>query len=353
MADVYVMAVLGGSVGTLTELLWHLIAREGHTVTGVEVWTTKGAGRTGENALLHHGPTLWANLCDALGTRAASLPAYPDPLSAGVPPDGLIEGMGVFSLGVADVVDQEAAAQVDSRLFLRVRAVVERLAPAVQLVGSLAGGRKTMSTALYQAFSLSARGTDRLVHVLLHGSVEAVLRDEGRLERFACPTDEAVAQKKPHQQVFVHEVPFPPIAELVGESQREAIQRGDLRDAWRAVREGGPVIGEVDLVSHRVRLRRGSWTSPAIKVPVRDLEELLETPGKPVDLARRSNNSQDDVDLHRAVEGRIKYLMKLIEPLCAIGPEHVRPLFPTPVADVPGVSQWRIDPNRWSKVSLD
>ena len=259
-ARCYVLALLGESPAVLTELLWWL-ARDGRDVTGIEVWTTGSRSptmRTGERALrraLYSTPGVWERLLQSVGDSAAArlppapaeedlpvlspaeLVAAPLPPSTGVRPFRVV----VPRVGAADLHDvrsPEDAELVVRELHDRVRDLRLRLPPDIQLVGSLAGGRKTMSSALQSAFSLQARPADQLLHVLLHPAIEArVDPPDGLPREFVVPAAsvEELRGVPVADQVNVHEVPFAPVRALV-----ENIGVGDVFDAGYS-----RVLGEV------------------------------------------------------------------------------------------------------------
>ena len=122
---------------------------------------------------------------------------------------------------------------------------------------SLAGGRKTMGSALQSAFSLQARPEDRLVHVLTHPAIVGP-----DLRNFTIPDPSLPIPLD--QQVAVHEVLFPPLRTLM-----ENLGQGHHFD-----QDYAEVLGEIRRVSGlstRAELRYHGLGEPAALV-------LLEGP---------------------------------------------------------------------------
>lgn len=233
MGDVVVLAVLGTSPAVLTELAWWLVQREGHRVVAMEVWTTIG----GADALRRQAHR-WRQLVDAL--PEGSVPAVGDLVARR--PDELepARGLGVVvphgpDGPLADIRSPEEAEVLAAGLYDRVRALRAALPESVRLIGSLAGGRKTMSSALEVAFTLQADAWDRLVHVLVHPRIEA---DRERFTGFSLPntaTERAVGVGV-DEQVAVYDVPFPALQGLLDtHSSRSALRRSLRESTWEQV----------------------------------------------------------------------------------------------------------------------
>ena len=286
MADVYVVAILGTSPGVLTNLLWLLAAREAHRVVGVELWTTGGSDGGGGLGRLKRERHGWDALSLLLGDRIPALPADPQgirPEADGGPPAR--PGVRVFvpwvgSDPIDDVANHAEATRFAADLHARVRSLA-RDAPA-GLIGSLAGGRKTMSASLQSAFTLFGRPHDRLVHVLVHPTLEAA----GLLGR-PFPTAEVEAQTgvPMAEQVTAHDVPFP----LVGVIARttlpplaEALDRHDYEALWGRLREVATAPPRARLAPEGDRwalvLSNGLGALPMTALQAQIYEALRRTP---------------------------------------------------------------------------
>lgn len=212
------LALAGLAPQVVTEAVWSL-ARQHHPPfipSAVEVIAT-GVGEAHGRALLlgepridpvsgepiPHAADRWKEFCqEVLGQRV--------PLRFHVPDAG--------GQPLTDVTGVDA----DRRFADLCYHLVAQLTAPDQppLVGSLAGGRKTLSAHLMTAFAVYARPQDRLIHVLVHpASAE-------RNADFFYP--------RPGSEVRVHriDVPFPRLRTLLSTSAAgEALARGaDLRE---------------------------------------------------------------------------------------------------------------------------
>jgi CRISPR-associated protein (TIGR02584 family) len=250
--SVHVMAVLGSSPAVLTELIWHLVEQEGRNIYGVEAWTTT----TGMAALRGavQNASLWDRLLAALGPNADHVPrprslepshpfALPEISRGAFAVVGLCRD-GEWMADIRNADDADAAA----RLFHeRVRTIRTQLPPDVSLIGSLAGGRKTMSAALQGAFELQARPQDRLVHVLVHPAIEA---DRELRDAFVVPDSSIRIDVPLDEQVEVYDVPFPLVRSMLqGYSEKTA------EDIDRFFETGSydEVLGSISRVARRAR----------------------------------------------------------------------------------------------------
>ncbi|MFT4626580.1 MAG: hypothetical protein ACI8PZ_005257 [Myxococcota bacterium] len=229
---VWVIAVLGQSPGVLTALVWAL-CREGLNIVGIEVWTTSG-GVVNLEGDLRRPDDPWLALESAVRPMRFPRPPQPGTLEEHGPPAGaaltravrqrscfathVLRGASgerlIRSLGDAEVL-QEA-------LYDRVETLTAQLPPDVQLIGSVAGGRKTMAAGLQAAFTMYAEPTARLVHVLVHPDIE---RPWTRLRAFRFPGDGS-------QQAWLADNDGPPAPPLGQQLQLTEIPFAPLR-AWR------------------------------------------------------------------------------------------------------------------------
>ncbi|MCK6546827.1 CRISPR-associated ring nuclease [Myxococcota bacterium] len=223
-SNVFVLAVLGTSPGIITELLWWLAARERSRVIGVEVWTTT----TGAAKLLADRH-VWEELRSELRAESASVPQppfdswevlspreleAPRPSAMAARPFTVVVASGADGGPLEDVRSPGDAESLAGGLHDRVRALRLNLPSEVRIVGTLAGGRKTMSAAIQGAFELQARATDRLLHVLVHPRIE---EDNALFRSFSVPSA-AMAEKSGvpvGEQVLAYEIPFPLVRDLV------------------------------------------------------------------------------------------------------------------------------------------
>ncbi len=267
----YVIAILGRSPAVITELLWWLVVREDRDVLGIEVWTTDSP--TSSQTGAYHLETairdgLWDKLRASTGDRVGQLPILPSRATPMPAPDvsGLSRVQRSWALRsfshsgavLEDIRTPEEAEVVCAALHDRVRTLRQTLPSEVVLVGSLAGGRKTMSAALQGAFTLQGRPGDRLLHVLTHHRIEAC---RSLFYQFVVP-NEAVAKEMAipvSAQVMVHDVRFPLLQVLLSNSHlKEELEQlpyvelwGRLGEVQRAGRQRRAVLAEGE---------RGRWT---------------------------------------------------------------------------------------------
>lgn len=259
----YVIATLGAAPAVLSELLWILVMREDADIVGLEVWTTGGdpppppSGQARLNTFDDAGH--WSKLWTALGDRAHRVPRPRQsvPLEAVLP--AIATGQRTWCVRVfghptplADVRTPEDALAMEIELHARVRHLRTHLPSDVVLLGSLAGGRKTMSAALQTAFILQSDLGDRLVHVLLHPELEALERREA----FVVP--DPTLPVPVDDQVTLHEVWYPRLRRLfadaalqTGRTLLEHFEREPYGDLVRRLRQAEtPARGRLERRSH-------------------------------------------------------------------------------------------------------
>ena len=208
---VYVLATLGESPTVLTELLWWVLVEQRRTLAGLEVWATVQGRQL--LADLVNGP-LWTELQRQTGTLPTLLPFS-------MAPDAT-HGFRAHVFGgeanpLRDVRTEREATLVSGELHDRLRELRRTLPARTPILGSLAGGRKTVSAALQTAFSLQAGPSDRLVHVLQDERLEQALLEGGLRGRFAFPSERWVTETgiPLAEQVTVYDVAFPRLRCLV------------------------------------------------------------------------------------------------------------------------------------------
>lgn len=279
--DVYVLALVGNSPAVLTELAWHLIQVQHKRIVGFEVWTTHGGDSSGDRALGRLYPGLvgnpWERLRAQVGPdRLPPLPAtgWPAPPAE----DDFRAGRHRrFSVGwlrdaqgrMDDVRTAEHAEILEVALHERLQLLQRSLPADLPLIGSLAGGRKTMSASLQSAFALHARGGDRLTHVLLRAEIEQLcVAPKGQPRRAYWfpddpgPTlaDEGTLIEGHHipaaEQVEVYDVWFPPLRQLLAFDkglQQQTLAK-PLARAFADLRERSRAFDVLRLAKHA-----GDW----------------------------------------------------------------------------------------------
>lgn len=173
--ETILVAVLGMSPGILTETVWALATQGEKPVVVDEVvviTTTEGRERVIQELLTadadHGGQTVWEALKAGLVERGLMQGAERKlkfgPAAIEVFPAA--EGGGHLA-DIRTAADNDLAADF---MLARLRGLQGK---DNVLIGSVAGGRKTMSTLLYAAFTLIGRPQDRLTHVLVNDPFES------------------------------------------------------------------------------------------------------------------------------------------------------------------------------------
>lgn len=227
-AKYYVLATLGASPAVLTELLYQLVVGEQAEVVGLEVWTTGGVGKmTGQAGLSKFtNEGRWDELRLAVGDALADRLPWLDP-AVQVELDQIVKriqaGGRTFVIRtfqgdngpLPDVRSTADARRMDETLFGRVKALTSALPTDIALVGSLAGGRKTMSAGLQGSFSLLGRPGDRLVHVLLHPKLDEL--GTTIMSSYVAPTAEWERRTgvPVSEQLTLYDVQFPMLRSLM------------------------------------------------------------------------------------------------------------------------------------------
>jgi CRISPR-associated protein (TIGR02584 family) len=230
--ETVLFAVTGMSPAILTETVWALAHETPAIIPDRVVVVTTRAGRDAirRELFTDHGSLSTGSVWDQL--RAALAPiirAHPGasmaPLRFGTTADDIrvftttdARGRSVELDDIRTPADNEAAADF---LLDALRSFTEN--PDIRLIGSLAGGRKTMGALLYACLSLIGRDTDRLTHVLVNEPF-----DDPRLNpRFYFPTTPPTTHRLPEirnpkseiinsrsARIQLADVPFVPLRQL-------------------------------------------------------------------------------------------------------------------------------------------
>lgn len=182
---------------------------------GIEVWTT----------------TLGAERLETLlqGDAWEALELATSPL-----PKPVIHVFELDGRRLEDVTSAEEATCANATLHDRLQALRTELPPTIELLGCLAGGRKTISAALQTAFSLQAGANARLVHAIIDRRLEAHLRQTRTFQHYAFPTLqwEQASGVPVDEQIVVHEVPFPRVRLLAHGELREHLASSGWHEVW-------------------------------------------------------------------------------------------------------------------------
>lgn len=227
-SSVYVLAVLGESPSVLTELLWWLCVVERRCLAGIEVWATQRGERLLRELVAGRS---WQDLQDQTGPLPKLQPSgAPREAAHGFRAHVFHDGANALT----DVRSEVQSAAVSAQLHDRVRELRGQLPLRIGLVGSLAGGRKTVSAALQTAFSLQAGPSDRLVHVLQDERLEAWLSRTGKRNAYSLPTPEWEAESgiPLREQVVVYDVAYPRLKYLVARRLSAVLERLPWADVW-------------------------------------------------------------------------------------------------------------------------
>ena len=274
--DWTLLAVTGMSPAILTETIWALAHESEPIIPSRVIVVTTAEGRRPLERLFAPvaemgGKSPWESLRQALGDAGHDLTGR---LRFGLTGDDVRvitsadPGRGE-TRELADIRspgDNEAAATF---LLEQVRGLVAN--PDVRVVGSLAGGRKTMGALIYACFTLAGRETDRLTHVLVNPPYES-------LQGFWFPGQPGGALKthdgKEHvpskARIELADVPFVPISNLFH------------RELGRAP---GGFQRLVDQCRNEVRQR----SSEHLQVTLEVRRARLELNGRTLDLAPREH----------------------------------------------------------------
>jgi len=177
--DVVLVAVTGMSPAILTETVWALATRPEPVIPTRIVAITTAEGRQRLATLFQPSAALdglspWDALRsafnqighDTTGRLRFGITGEDVSVITDVDPS---TGASRELTDLRSEADHRAAADA---ILERIRSLASN--PDVQLVGSIAGGRKTMGALLYAAFTLAARETDQLTHVLINEPFETL-----------------------------------------------------------------------------------------------------------------------------------------------------------------------------------
>jgi len=312
--ELWLLGMVGMSPAILTETVWALAhqpnpqipsriivittARGRHEVekslfTPLIRFDNKTAWQTLRDALTHAGHDLKNKLRFGLTGDDIRIITQPDPSTG-------------LSKELADIRTPEENDSAADFILEQVRGIVQN--PDVDLVGSVAGGRKTMGALLYGSMTLAARETDRLTHVLVSEPFET-LRD------FYFPTQPggplSSASGHLHDPATAHielaDIPFVPLRNLF------------LKDLQRPV---GNFRTLVDLCRSGIRRRVGeelrveiSLRRPLLTVNNASLDTTAREHLVLVVLARRAKENAHALSNYKdAAEAVSSGRTELIEP---------------------------------------
>lgn len=350
---VYLIAPLGRSPAVVTETLWYLTVVERRRVYGVELWVThsdEGAdcGLDVLRAVMRGENGLWDQLRSSVGEHAGLLPdlrpnfvvARPGP-NVAVAPGLTVIGFEHGGRPLPDIRTPAEAESVAEQLHTRVRTLCRAFENKnVDLIGSIAGGRKNLGSALQGAFELQARPTDLLLHVLLHSKIE---EDRSLSRSYVAPV-EGMAGLACEDQVSVFEVPFAPLRALLSDDKwQRALDRGSSVALWREIRldrstdekceikferrkkgwllrieRNGRVVLEVSLSAHQFEMYAALVARPASTL----LEDTEYEEWADYIAAHRSNGESGTIVTMSQVRWRLGSLQRALLPLRTRGFEE-------------------------------
>jgi CRISPR-associated protein (TIGR02584 family) len=220
--ETVLVTTIGTSPSVLTSTIWALAHRERLLPHRIKILTT----RLGRDKLVEQvftpspnfgGRTVWESLCEHLGAEGFDLtgrlrfaPSSADlrVFTASSPKDRMPHELD-------DITTQSENEQVADTMLETLRSV---MADDVQIIASIAGGRKTVSALFYACVSLIGRSDDRIIHVVVSEPfdrpdlqppffypTQSVLRLTGRNGRIVRAKD---------AKLNVIEVPFVPLRNL-------------------------------------------------------------------------------------------------------------------------------------------
>ncbi len=178
--ELWLLGMVGMSPAIITETVWALAQQPKPQIPSRIIVITTARGRQEiERSLFTPLPrfqlrTAWQVLREALANSGQDLK---NKLRFGLTGDDIriitqqdsATGLSHELTDIRTLQENDAAADF---ILEQVRGIVQN--PDVDLVGSVAGGRKTMGALLYGSMTLAARETDRLTHVLVSEPFETL-----------------------------------------------------------------------------------------------------------------------------------------------------------------------------------
>lgn len=245
------LATMGRSPQVITETVFELWREEKRWPTAVHVITTRSGQAIGEAKLLgkeRQDPGFggavsspkprWLEFCDeVLGLEADEDGDPPVDLTFHVPKEN---GRGL------DDITQKGEDTLCAELCYRLVERLTREEDAFQLIGSIAGGRKTMSAHLMTAFSMYGRRNDRLTHVLLDDS------DLENRDSFFYPD---VGSSRYGTMLDLVDIEFPKLHDLVEGGSGDLPENS--RDPEAVLAASAPRNSALDVTKIRLELRDG------------------------------------------------------------------------------------------------
>lgn len=207
---VALIAVIGASPAVLTETVWGLHAEKPELVPDeVKIFTTQyGWDTFNKNVLTaENGSSVWEDLQTKVGKEIILRKHIFEDKKGGV---------------LKDIVTCEDQELVADQLLKGIREYKNPMQETYRLVGSVAGGRKSMSALMYAAMSLGADADDIITHVLADDKVLAFndFYFPGQTKQQLEPRggDKSLTMTAADVKIDLAEIPFVPLATLVKNS---------------------------------------------------------------------------------------------------------------------------------------
>lgn len=202
------ITVLGTSPAVLTETVWGLYTEKPELVPDeVKVYTTVKGWETFNRRVLSQqdGPSVWEDLQAKVGKEIVLRKHIFEDNKGG---------------DLKDIVTCEDQELVADQLLKGIREYKNPKQEPYRLVGSVAGGRKSMSALMYAAMSLGANADDIVTHVLVDDAVLPFQdfyfsgQEKQHLETIS-RGGEALTLTAAEVKIDLAELPFVPLATLV------------------------------------------------------------------------------------------------------------------------------------------
>ncbi len=207
---VVLVTVVGTSPAVVTETLWALKEERPELLPDeVKIYTTKKGWETFEQKVLNkkRGKSVWEDLQEKVGKEITLRKHVFEDTQGG---------------DLADIVSCTDQELVADQLLRGIREYKNANHETCRLVGSVAGGRKSMSALMYAAMSLGADARDIITHVLVDDKALAFpdFYFSGQEQQHMVSTRGSQTQELRAADVKIElaEIPFVPLATLVKNS---------------------------------------------------------------------------------------------------------------------------------------